>query len=281
MKTRVNFHHALANLLLACAAFTMLLSACQPVDASTNLPPEQPTAVLSPTELPTALPTPVEVTQPPSESTGEIALDLADVAQDLMIESVTAAPSEDDSPWWAEYRRVTLQGYPVTEHVMKPQIYIYPVSETAEYSETAGQMLASLQALLASRNPVDRMPFLPHIKAVQVMHAQVRFMDFKNGQGVRFLTQYDQGPLPINNFELIYTYQGLTNDGAYYVAAVLPVTHADLPANRQVDETLIDEMNEFTTYLAETVDWLDQQAPAGFAPDLAKLDAMLQSLEVR
>ena len=45
------------------------------------------------------------------------------------------------------------------------------------------------------------------------MHSQVQYLDFKNGTGVRYLTQFDQGILPINNYELVYTYQGLTSDG--------------------------------------------------------------------
>ena len=67
------------------------------------------------------------------------------------------------------------------------------------------------------------MPFLPLFNAAQVMHTHLQYLDFKNGQGLRYLTEFDQGIIPINNYELIYTYQGLTGDGKYYVAAVLPV----------------------------------------------------------
>ena len=125
------------------------------------------------------------------------------------------------------------------------------------------------------------MPFLPLFNAQQVMHAQVQYLDFKNGNGVRFLTQFDQAPLPINNFELIYTFQGLTRDGKYYIAAVLPVTHPDLPANNQVAAQQASELNDFPAYLAKTVTWLDQQPAGSFTPDLAKLDALIQSIEVK
>ena len=63
------------------------------------------------------------------------------------------------------------------------------------------------------------------------MHVQVQYLDFKSGTGVRFLTQFNNGMAPVNNHDLIYTFQGLTSDGKYYIAAVLPVTHPDLPAN--------------------------------------------------
>jgi hypothetical protein len=123
------------------------------------------------------------------------------------------------------------------------------------------------------------MPFLPLFNASQVMHAQVQYLDIKNGKSVRFLTQFDQAPLPVNNFELIYTFQGLTSDGKYYIAAVLPVTHPELPATEQVSAQQAAELNDFPAYLTKTVTWLDQQPSGSFTPDLANLDALIQSIE--
>jgi hypothetical protein len=98
---------------------------------------------------------------------------------------------------------------------------------------------------------------------------------------VRFLTQFDQGPLPINNAELIYTFQGLTDDGKTYIAAVLPVTHPGLLASQQFSAQQAAELNDFSAYLAKTVTWLDQQPSGSFTPDLAKLDDLIQSIEVK
>jgi hypothetical protein len=116
---------------------------------------------------------------------------------------------------------------------------------------------------------------------MQVVYAQVQYLDFKNGQGVRFLTQFDQAPIPINNYELIYTFQGLTSDGKYYIAVVLPVTHPELPATQQVSEQQADEMNDFPAYLAKTTAWLGQQPGSSFTPDLAMLDALIKTIEVK
>jgi len=98
---------------------------------------------------------------------------------------------------------------------------------------------------------------------------------------VRFLTQFDQAPLPINNMELIYTFQGLTSDGKYYVAAIFPVNHADLPGTNQANTQQESELEEFPTYLAETVAWLGQQPDASFTPALSELDALVQTIEVK
>jgi hypothetical protein len=88
--------------------------------------------------------------------------------------------------------------------------------------------------------------------------------------------------MPINNDELIYTYQGLTSDGKYYVAAVLPVNHPSLPADGQVTGNEPPAFtDDFTAYLASVVAALNPEAASSFTPDLTQLDAMMSSLEVQ
>jgi hypothetical protein len=114
------------------------------------------------------------------------------------------------------------------------------------------------------------------------MHAHLEYLDFQSGQGLRYLTQFDQAFIPINNYELIYTYQGLTSDGKYYVAAVLPVTHPSLAADASVTGNEPPEFtSDFPTYLTNVVASLNPQAADTFTPDLTQLDAMMSSLEVK
>ena len=127
------------------------------------------------------------------------------------------------------------------------------------------------------------MPYLPLYNAAQVMHAQVQYIDFKNGVGVRYLTQFDQAILPINNHELHYTFQGLTADGKYYVAAVLPVNLPVLPEDESVDLNNPPQnfVEDFPKYLSDTVAMLNGQSPGAFTPDLSQLDAMIESIEIK
>jgi hypothetical protein len=197
---------------------------------------------------------------------------------------IAAVPPGTDRPWWEampQHTLLALQGYPIANHLVKPQIFVYPVKDL-RVNEAAGQVAASLQTLLQNRQAGETMPYLPLYNAAQVMHAQVQYLDFKSGKGVRFLTQFDQAPLPINNHELLYTFQGLTGDGKYYVAAVLPVNLPGLPANEHVTDDLPpDFMNSFLEYLADTVHLLDQQPAGAYTPDLSKLDALMQSIEIK
>jgi hypothetical protein len=181
-----------------------------------------------------------------------------------------------------EYTRVTLQGYPISGHIMQPQIFIYPVQDLGQTNEGAGKIAASLQGLLHSPQEITPMPFLPLFNAAQVLHTHVQYLDFKSGQGLRYLTFFSQGFVPVNNAELIYTYQGLTSDGKYYVAAVLPVNHPSLPADGKVTGNEPPEFtSDFPAYLANVVTALNPQAANTFTPDLTQLDAMLSTLEIK
>jgi hypothetical protein len=285
----MNTRHPLSIILIACAIFTLIGSACQLVNVSTGVPPVKPAVTTLPAQSPTATPAPIDkpvaqATPAPSGSSGEISLDLSGVAQDQTVETVPAVSADAGGPFWEvlpQYQRMTLQGYPVPAHMLKPQIFIYPVKDLASANEGAGKIATDLQALLQNQKVGDDLPFLPLFNASQVMHAQVRFLDFKGGKGVRFLTQFDQAPMPINDYELFYTFQGLTSDGKYYIAAVLPVMHPDLPASQQVNDQQQAELNDFPAYLAKTVSMLEGQPGDSFTPDLAKLDALIQSIEIK
>ena len=148
-------------------------------------------------------------------------------------------------------------------------------------SDFAQKEIEKLEELLEARPPgsQDTLPLLPLINAAQVIHSQAKYLDFQNGSGVRFLTQYGQDIFPIVNQHLFYTFQGLTQDGAYYVAAAFPIDAAGIP-----DEPDISDWEAFSAgyqdYLAETVTQLDALSSDQFEPDLALLDSVIQSLRV-
>ncbi len=252
-------------------AGALLLAACFPTASKTDMP--NPTASTEPIAVST------------SGDAIQFSLDTGSMATGFDTKTVAAVSPNSDAPYWEvlpEYTLVTLQGYPISNHLLQPQIFIYPVAELETTNEGAGTIVASLQTLLQSPQEIPNMPFMPLFNASQVMHVHVQYLDFKNGQGVRYLTEFDQGILPINNFELIYTYQGLTSDGKYYVAAVLPVNHPSLPANEKVTGNEPAEFtSDFLTYVANVVKNLNPQAANTFTPDLTQLDAMMSSLEIK
>jgi hypothetical protein len=240
-----------------------LLSACQPAASVTSPTPTRSISNADP---------------------DGITLDTSALAQNFSVENVAAVQASPDAPYWEaapQYRRLTLQGYPVSNHLFKPQIFIYPVADLASANEAMSKIAANLQVFLQTQQTGDQLPFLPLFNAAQELHAQVQTLDFKGGKGVRFLTQPAQGMVAVNNHELVYTFQGLTNDGKYYIAVVLPVTNPALPADSKLSDEKAKALNDYPTYRSGMVTLLNQQAPESFTPGLNQLDELISSIEVK
>lgn len=140
-----------------------------------------------------------------------------------------------------------------------------------------------LQSLLTSQDPnPSAIPFLPIYNAAQMMQAKVTYLDFRSGAGVRFITQYGQAAMPINNVSAIYAFMGLTADGQYIVSATFPVTHPDFAADNMTEpfEGWATFSENYETYVNDMETSLAAQADDAFTPDLAMLDTMMESFMV-
>jgi hypothetical protein len=195
--------------------------------------------------------------------------------------NTTGLPGEMVAP---EHVEITFDGYILPDTLHTPRIAIYPVGGLEAVNGQAANEIAALRALLAARPDIPpdggfeapTLPFLPLFNAGQVLRTGVTYLDFQDGSGVRYLTQFDQAYLPINNNELFYTFQGITADGTLYVSAVLPVSHPSLPADAGgVDEAFVEG---FDAYILEVASQLNAQPSDSFTPDLTLLDGMIESL---
>ncbi|HET9212525.1 MAG TPA: hypothetical protein VFR03_19125 [Thermoanaerobaculia bacterium] len=126
-------------------------------------------------------------------------------------------------------------------------------------------------------------PILPRIEAMQILKARTQPLSFHGGKGIAFLTAYAQEPIPVGNDSLAYTFQGLTDDGRYWVALYYPVSASVLPKTVMDSPELKDRTafeNHFGAYIQKTARALEDPKTV-FTPDLAKLDALVQSIEIR
>ena len=216
----------------------------------------------------------------------------SNLAESVWPEFVLAEEGTPDAPvWlvWPEHVRFTFASArePTDSPIgsMGPfvhsQIMVFPAEKYDRMSDIAQEEMEKLQALLQTRPPApeDPISLLPLINADQVFHAQVKYLDFQNGSGVRFLTQYSQDVFPIVNPNIFYTFQGLTQDGSYYVVAAFAIDAASFP-----DEPDISDWDAFRAgyedYLAETTHQLDSLSSDQFEPDSALLDSVIESLRV-
>jgi hypothetical protein len=195
----------------------------------------------------------------------------------------------DDTPDWARmpaHIRLSFVGYALPETFHEPYILIFS-AEDLTGNEMLQGIAANIQRILTEKpdEPVGIFQgagILPPMNAGPMVVTQVDYFDFQNGSGVRFLTQMGQAYYPINNHDLFYTYQGMTHDGEYYVAAILPISHPTLPADgSEIPGGDFDAFaDNFETYSAEVAAQLNAEEAGSFAPSITMLDAVMQSLEV-
>lgn len=147
----------------------------------------------------------------------------------------------------------------------------------SDWSPTTLQQLLTEEPASPSAIPIAPVP-----NASQVFCAQIEYLNFTGGKGVRFVTSYAQDVSPITNQNLIYTFQGLTNDGKYWVSFFYPVTTPLLPDT--YEDAKITNYNTFArtyeNYLATTTAKLNAAGTSNFKPDLYDLDDVIKTLTI-
>jgi hypothetical protein len=263
--------------------------------ASADNPP-QPEQPAQPEEQPPAdnpapdTPAQPEQTQTPEGPTpnavfGDISFYLDPAVAASASHSSVPATGQDD-PWGLPaHEMITFSGYTASPSFHDPRIIIIPIADYIARDEYVKQPRDRLQQLLATRpqDPGDSLPFLPFWNAGPLFDAQFDYVDFQNGGGIRYLTQHGQATWPINNTDMFYTYQGLTNDGLYYVSAILPAKHPSLPADG--DSAQITDWNAFSenfvSYAEDIERQLNSEPDSMFTPSLELLDELFASLKVK
>jgi hypothetical protein len=149
-------------------------------------------------------------------------------------------------------------------------------------------ILCAALLLLGACAAPEAIPVLPLLNAAQVIRAQVRYLPFQGGTGVRFVAHYTQNVAPVTNEGIFYIFQGISGDGRYYVSAFLPVSAAALdPSSPDAvpfptpDPSGVGSGEASQRYLADVTRQLDSLEPSGYTPNLEQLDALVGSSEVQ
>jgi hypothetical protein len=268
----------------------------QPTESLTEVPTEAITVI--PTEAPTEPPVNgtelnlggIHMVLPPCLATNTVMTPIEAVPYDEM-----NGPME----YYPANRKITFQGYPLSGKffaVDDPNklggLVIYPAEDYAAMNQYMSDELSSMQTLLANKpSTPDSIPVLGIFGAMSVFKAQMKYIDFQNGQGIRFLTEYAQYNAPVNNNDLFYTFQGLTSDGKYWISAIFPVNATYLQASSESTEVpdggllapSFDDPNyvaNFITYYSDMINKLNTTPDAEFNPGLDCLDQFIQSLTI-
>lgn len=216
----------------------------------------------------------------------------ADVASNALAGKVPAVNEVDwtldNAP---EHIKFQLDGYRLYDTFHDPRILIIPAQEYMAVNEGGSRSIANLQAILngSAAPTAENLPHISSFNAGQLFAAQIQIVRFANGTGVRYLTEYGQYFATANNHDLFYSFQGLTNDGKYYILAILPASHP-LLAYDEKPETIppsggipfpgYDNESALTNYYTDVVNLLNSAAPENFTPALTSLDALIQSITI-
>lgn len=186
-------------------------------------------------------------------------------------------PSFGDMP---QHINVTLNLYAVSGGVYEPRIMIFRAAEYAQYSESNAATIDQLKSLQYADGQA-----LPEALATD-FSAQVHAVNFTNGHGLRYLTQVFQNFTPVNNQELFYYYQGITDDEQYFVQATLPINAPYLPADSnpntpQPTDGIPFSMDDFPGYLNIVNQKLNSTETFNFNPYLDALDELIASMQIK
>jgi hypothetical protein len=137
----------------------------------------------------------------------------------------------------------TLVGSPQSDNSFysSPNIRIYPIAEfrkvlaISPYLQTFDAEIRSLQKLLSNKpaHYQGKIPYLPYVDASQSFHTHLKYIKFKCGQGVGSVVRYDIERSLVQDRQLAYIFQGITNDRRYYISATFPIAAPllNLPKN--------------------------------------------------
>ena len=315
-------------LLFAFLAGALLISACAPAAVVVNPPmntvvpgSEEPIQIqVSSTSVPaTAVPTAdvpvsadvpatevpatsIPAAQPPASTGTEITFGSLSLIVPPGVASGASGneylrSDSEDAAWWQKtpgHLEVMLGDYYVLqEKLHQPQIYVYPAQGYAELVPAAFEGIRRVNNILyGSGEPisVDQLPAVPFFNAQPVLAANIQTVSFRNGGGVRFLTQYAQGNTPVNNHELFYQFQGVTRDGAYYIVAIFPVTvpvlaetseaAAALPSGGIAAPDSADPNADWAGYYTAVTNLLNGTPPDTFTPAISQLDMLIASMQI-
>lgn len=228
------------------------------------------------------------------------------LAREVRAETVPAAPLEDASekpdgvyPEHVAFTLVGLNGGPA-DPFNEPVVRVLPVADylkafsvSPAYVKDARRTLDELRRLIRRRPAALRgnVPTLPFPDATEVFHARVKYLRFRGGAGVAFLTQSQQDDELLNSQHVTYEFRGLTDDGRFYVSAVFPAGAPTLAATRDAashDGYALPprlegrrERQAYAAYVERVRRKLERLRPEQFGPDLRLYDEMLSSIEIR
>ena len=179
---------------------------------------------------------------------------------------------------------------------------VYPVKEfPAMYSINKQSMrskekeIEGLRKVIQDKNfrVTGEIPYLPFIDAGQSFQVKVNLSRFSQGKGIFFATYLSTEMALISNDHLRYIFEGLTDDGDYYILAEIPIAVDFLPDESPekfegYEERFLYEdfssqgkiKKRHKIYLESITSRMEALPPDRYRPQLSSLDKIISSLKI-
>jgi hypothetical protein len=274
--------------LLVLTITLLILASCAPVPPANSSGPGVETVVAETLQAMTA------GAQPTAQFDG-LPVSYQNISFHIPLElNASATPS---MVTYAEYPYVNGGGGPMAAHVVfqftnyplegVAQIMVFKSSEYAAY----GSMVQDTVTTLLAGNDFS---ICKHDSSSGPFYVQLEPVSFQNGHGGRCLTEVSNGLGPISNEGLFYYYEGITSDGAYFVAAEFQVNASILVADGGNDSitppsgvpfdwaqvNLDYTKYDFAKYKDAIAQKLNDTPTQGFTPSMIVLDKIIESILV-
>jgi hypothetical protein len=220
----------------------------------------------------------------PSELGTGVSAETIDVVTDQTGQSWEIAPS---------HLQLTLQGYSLLSSFHVPQFFVYPAPDYEAVNPAAAMSISNLKRILTSNSlPAqdDGLPNIPFWNAGQVFASREKIIEFNGGAGLRSITQYAQDVSPINNGGLFYHFEGLTDNGQFYIVGVLPANLPFLPVDNDPASAIppggiaFPQNNasgsSYQDYFKRVTDLINNSSDDQFEPSLNTLDMLIRSISI-
>jgi heat shock protein HslJ len=182
-----------------------------------------------------------------------------------------------------------------TDYTQRRVMYVFPTEAyidlyQANGSSVVADQVTRLEELIAGADdrqssPQGFMPLLPPPGSLMERWVQFSDLNFEQGKGVRYISDspFRQSIGVWTNNTTGYYYQGLTDDGRFYVSLKWPISTDLLPdtvngASPQLLEAAGSSRESYEQYVQQVKSDLNARLPEGWSPDLSELDAMITSL---
>ncbi len=204
----------------------------------------------------------------------------------------------DDKPDYVEPdNRIFKFDLPTESYSMK--IVVYPINDfprmyavNSKYVDWMNQEITDFKKVLKNKSfwTDNEIPILYYREANQAFHLKVRPFSFPDGKGILFATFWNIDYEMPSNQQLEYIFEGLTNDGKYYVWAEMPLK-VDFLSDTSTDEydgykmnwsklSNKTEMRRYHTAIKKVAVRLENLPRNKFTPHLSEFEKIISSLRI-